>query len=235
MLAEAAGYTDHELWWEHQIEQRQDGRGLFAGIMEAMADAARHRRPAGGREARREAHMRQSIRAAQKEGFERIAVVCGAWHAPVLADHGSGEGRRGAAGEAATGQSRGDLDSLDQRPPGLPQRLRRGGHVARLVQPPVDRARPHTIRWLARAADVLREKTCLASSSNVIEAVRLADALAAMRDLPMPGLAELNEAIQTVLCGGDPRRWADPRPAGNRRGAGRGAGGNASRAAAARS
>src|SRR5947208_3555524 len=23
MLAEAAGYDDHELWWEHQIEQRQ--------------------------------------------------------------------------------------------------------------------------------------------------------------------------------------------------------------------
>src|SRR4051794_10214317 len=23
-LAEATGYTDHELWWEHQIEQRRD-------------------------------------------------------------------------------------------------------------------------------------------------------------------------------------------------------------------
>jgi len=28
--------------------------------------------------------MRQSIRAVEREGFERIAVVCGAWHAPVL-------------------------------------------------------------------------------------------------------------------------------------------------------
>src|SRR5678816_4774066 len=28
--------------------------------------------------------MRQSIRAATREGFDRIAVVCGAWHAPVL-------------------------------------------------------------------------------------------------------------------------------------------------------
>src|SRR4051812_837357 len=35
-LAEAAGYTDHELWWEHQIEQRRDATDLFAGIMEAM-------------------------------------------------------------------------------------------------------------------------------------------------------------------------------------------------------
>ena len=28
--------------------------------------------------------MRRCIRGAIKEGFDRIAVVCGAWHAPVL-------------------------------------------------------------------------------------------------------------------------------------------------------
>ncbi len=32
----------------------------------------------------REAHMRREIRAALKKGKERVAVVCGAWHAPVL-------------------------------------------------------------------------------------------------------------------------------------------------------
>ena len=32
----------------------------------------------------REAWMRKTIREAQKEGFARVAVVCGAWHAPVL-------------------------------------------------------------------------------------------------------------------------------------------------------
>ena len=36
-------------------------------------------------ERQREAWMRQSIRQAEKEGFARIAVVCGAWHAPALA------------------------------------------------------------------------------------------------------------------------------------------------------
>src|SRR6185503_14094565 len=38
------------------------------------------------RERLREAHMRQTIRAAQKQGFEKIAVVCGAWHGPALAN-----------------------------------------------------------------------------------------------------------------------------------------------------
>ncbi|MCA9218953.1 MAG: hypothetical protein KDA71_01425, partial [Planctomycetales bacterium] len=58
-------------------------------------------------------------------------------------------------------------------------------------------------RWLASAARLLREKDLDASSASVIEAVRLADALAALRDLRSPGLHELNEAILTVLCHGD--------------------------------
>ena len=33
----------------------------------------------------REAYMRKIMRKAQKDGFKKIAVVCGAWHAPVLA------------------------------------------------------------------------------------------------------------------------------------------------------
>jgi hypothetical protein len=90
-LARAAGYSDSERWWEHNVEHRRDSADLFAGILEAMTalrDAAvqsqlQTREPE--REAQREAWMRQTIRAAQKEGFQRIAVVCGVWHAPVLA------------------------------------------------------------------------------------------------------------------------------------------------------
>src|SRR5262249_53899599 len=37
----------------------------------------------------------------------------------------------------------------------------------------------------------------------VIEAVRLSNTLAALRDLPMPGLAECHESIETVLCNGN--------------------------------
>jgi hypothetical protein len=84
-LAEAAGYSDSELWWEHQIERRRDASGLFQAVLEAMR-ALRESAPADARpwEARREAAMRQAVRAAVKEGFARIAVVCGAWHAPAL-------------------------------------------------------------------------------------------------------------------------------------------------------
>lgn len=54
-----------------------------AEMMTALRDAAGPL--ADALEARREAHMRSAIRQAVKEGRERIAIVCGAWHVPVLA------------------------------------------------------------------------------------------------------------------------------------------------------
>ena len=85
LLAEEAGYSDGERWWEHMVETRGDSGDLFTAILEAMT-AVREEMPASGNpiEAKREAYMRKTIRAAEKEGFERIAVVCGAWHAPAL-------------------------------------------------------------------------------------------------------------------------------------------------------
>jgi hypothetical protein len=63
-----------------------------------------------------------------------------------------------------------------------------------------------TVRWSASAAALLRGEGLDASSASVIETVRLSESLAAMRDLPRPGLAELREAIQAVLCQGDAAR-----------------------------
>ena len=57
--------------------------------------------------------------------------------------------------------------------------------------------------WMARVAQLLREQDMDASSASVIEAVRLAEALAAMRERPVPGLPELNDATRAVLCFGN--------------------------------
>lgn len=87
-LAQAAGHADGESWWNHTVEERGDGEELFAAIAEAMTalradlgEQAQERDPIEARrEILREAHMRQRIRDAVKQGHERIAVVCGAWH-----------------------------------------------------------------------------------------------------------------------------------------------------------
>ncbi|HEX5503115.1 MAG TPA: DUF5682 family protein [Thermomicrobiales bacterium] len=204
LLAEAAGYADHELWWEHQIEQRQDATGLFAGIIEAMAELRAQAPPPEGEEARREAHMRQAIRAARREGYARIAVVCGAWHAPALADLGA------AKDDAALLKGLRKARVAATWIPWTNSRLSsRSGYGAGVRSPgwyehlwSADGG--GGVRWVARAAALLRADDLDAPSSNTIEAVRLAEALAALRGLPLPGLAEYHEAIQTALCGGDP-------------------------------
>ncbi len=203
MLAIAAGYTDHERWWEEQIEQRHDVTNLFESILEAMTALRADRLPKDDVEAQREASMRQAIRAAQKEGFQRIAVVCGAWHAPVLVEPGP------AKADAAL---LGGLKRIKVEATWIPwtnSRLSyRSGYGAGVTSPgwyehlwtAPDRI---SIRWITYAAHLLREQGLDASSASVIEAVRLGESLAALRDMPMPGLAELHEAIETVLCHGN--------------------------------
>jgi hypothetical protein len=208
LLAEAAGYTDRELWWEHQIEQRRDAAGLFEAILGAMSVVRAEARPhpderVGRREERREAFMRQRIRAAQKEGFQKIAVVCGAWHAPVLAELGPAKPDQAILK---------DLPKTKVTATWIPwthSRLSfRSGYGAGVASPgwyqhlwtSPDRA---PVRWVTQAARLLRAEDLDASPASIIEAVRLAESLATMRDLPMPGLYELQESIRAVLCHGE--------------------------------
>ncbi len=217
-LAQAAGYSDSERWWEHMMEHRREGDDIFAAILEAMTALREASLPSSlqrlepEREKQREAWMRQTIRAAQKEGFQRIAVVCGAWHAPALATMPSVKddtatlkglpkikvsatwipwthGRLAyASGYGAGVESPGWYDflwELNNRT----QKSLTAQHVA--------------THWLARVAKLLRAEDLDASSASVIETVRLAESLAALRGRPLPGLTELNEATQTVLCFGD--------------------------------
>ncbi len=207
-LALAAGYSDGERWWEHMVEQRRDSAGLFAAVLEAMTALreAEGMEPQNEREAQREAFMRQTLRAAQKEGYERIAVVCGAWHAPALAPERWPRAKSDA--ELLKG-----LPKIKVQATWVPWTNGRltyaSGYGAGIESPgwyahiweSTDRIAE---RWLARVARLLREQDLDASAASVIEAVRLAEALAALRDRPLPGLPELNEATQAVLCfGGD--------------------------------
>ncbi len=209
-LGRAAGYGDGEAWWNHMVEERIDGLELFDAIREAMTAlrAEAPRRERGERETRREAlreaYMRKTLRQAKKEGFQRIAVICGAWHVPAL--------------EAET-PAKQDNELLK----GLPKMKvaatwtpwtyanlsSRSGYGAGVTSPAWyehlwrsgkgDRA----IGWLTHAARLFREQDMDCSSAHIIEASRLATSLAALRERPRPGLPELYEALQTTVCMGD--------------------------------
>ncbi|WP_433336911.1 DUF5682 family protein [Spirillospora sp. CA-294931] len=206
-LARAAGYDDTERWWDDVVEHRgaaPDDPTPFTAIAEAMTelrDQLAGESPSR-REEQREAHMRRTLRRTLKEGHERVAVVCGAWHVPAL-----------LAKVPATQD--------DQTLRGLPKakvamtwvpwthgRLAdRSGYGAGVRSPgwyhhlftapdrPIE-------RWLTSAARVLREEDLHVSSAHVIEAVRLAGALAALRGRPLAGLDEVTEATRAVLCEG---------------------------------
>ena len=202
-LAEAAGFADPEQWWDVQVEQRHDASGLFESILEGMAALREGRTEDSPMEQRREAHMRATIRAAQKDGFERIAVVCGAWHAPALAELGPAK----ADTELLKGLPKVKV-SVTWIPWTYARLAFRSGYGAGVDSPGwVDHVWKHGGKapavWATLAARLLRDQDLDASAASVIEAVRLAHAAASLRELPAPGLAEMREAIQAVLCGGN--------------------------------
>jgi Family of unknown function (DUF5682) len=201
-LAEAAGHGDPERFWEDVVEHR-GGEQAFAAIADAMAALREATAPdtkPDVHEARREAQMRQAIRRATREGHERVAVVCGAWHAPALIRPGP------ATADAALlrGQAKRKV-TLTWVPWTYDRLSYRSGYGAGITSPGwYDHLYRHQgedvlVRWLAKTARLLRQEDIGISSAHVIEAVRLAEALAALRGRPLAGLPELTEATRAVL------------------------------------
>lgn len=216
LLAESAGFTDGERWWEYMVEQRQGDLSLFQGIQEAMTEVREllekeRKRPLSYRESLREAWMRRKIRVAQKQ-YKKIVVICGAWHVPAL------------AGDLAPQEDADEalLKNLAKTKvqatwvPWTNGRIsHRSGYGAGIYSPgwyehlwncseqAPQRARKISGGWLAKVAHLLRKEGIDVSTASVIESVRLTETLAALREKPLPGLEELNEAIIATFCFGD--------------------------------
>jgi Family of unknown function (DUF5682) len=206
-LAQAAGYDDPERWWDDVIESRLAGAPPFAALTEAMAELRAASPVPGARELRREAYMRQVLRAALRETDGVVAVVCGAWHAPALAGTLGGRGPTMSA-DAALLRGMAKRKAALAWVPWTHSRLAAAsGYGAGVASPGWYHhlfATPDqtVIRWMARVAAALREHDLPASTASVIEAVRLADTLATLRGRPLAGLAEVSEATLAVLCEG---------------------------------
>ena len=205
-LARLAGYDDPEAWWEDAVELRMEGEP-FEPLIEAIAMLRQSEPERDEWTLRREAHMRKVLRAARRAGHERVAVVCGAWHAPALT------GKPPTVKEDNALLAR--LPRVKTRMTWVPwthQRLSASsGYGAGVTSPGwyhhLFSCPDHqVVRWLTGAARCLREHDLPASSAHVIEATRLAEALAALRGRPMPGLEEINEATWSVLCEGHATR-----------------------------
>ncbi len=209
-LAAAAGYDDPERWWEDVVEH-VPGPAVFGALAEAIAVLRGEEPEPDAFDAVREAYMRKVLRRTIKDGYQRIAVICGAWHVPaLLAGAAAAAGAKLPAAAADDRLLRG-LPKVKAAMTWVPWTYGRlayaSGYGAGIRSPgwydhlfsagdqPIE-------RWLAKAAGVLRDEGVPASSAHVIESVRLAEALAALRGRPLAGLEEVTESARAVLCEG---------------------------------
>ncbi len=203
-LAQIAGFKDSERWWDFTFEYAESGMEIFA-LIEDMVGALRKEIIDQERETLlREAYMRNQIRNAIKNNFDRIAVICGAWHAPTLNDLSAFKQKDDNALLKGLKKIKTEATWI----PWTYERLARSGGYAAGVDSPAwydlifNSKKDSATRWLTKAARLLRKNGLDASSANIIEAVNLAKHLAALRDIPLPGLIELKEAALSTLCNG---------------------------------
>ena len=212
LMAELAGYTDSEAWWDATLERGHDDAPAVFDALLGMVRELRDTFPSASDDEnqRREAFMRTEIRKAVKTGAERIAVIVGAWHAPAVADvhkHKAGTDKALLRGLPKVKVAAAWV------PWSYPRLARSGGYGAGVASPAWyklvhDFPDGAVDRWMATAAKLLREEGYEASPALATEGVGLARTLATLRGHEQPGIAELEQALLGTLAAGRPERLA---------------------------
>jgi len=204
-LSDAAGFADSEKWWEHAFEYRKDNNDVFDAVAEAM-QALRESFPKKDQrlEQMREAYMRRAIREAEKEMFHTVAVICGAWHVPAL---------QAKVAQKDDNELLKGLPKVKTECTWIPWTSNRlsfySGYGAGINSPGWynhvwNHPNDDGTLWMTKVAHLFRKQQMDTSTAHIIEAVRLAEALASLRALSKAGLEEMNEAALSVFCNGEP-------------------------------
>jgi hypothetical protein len=211
-IARLAGEPDYETYWERHFEQLtekesyQEAAGAYGVELRAMEEfSTRH----GAENLVREAYMRRKIQEAIAGGVapEQIVVVTGAFHAsalgselPPISDEEFGRLRRRPSKMTLMPYSFFKLSSQSG--------YGAGNHAPAYFEMVWDsfnenRAATLPTLFLSSVVRELRASGTFRSTAEVIEGVRLAEAMAEMKN-SRPTLRELQDATITLLGQGDP-------------------------------
>ncbi|NME70480.1 DUF5682 family protein [Flammeovirga aprica] len=208
-LANAAGYSNSEEWWDQQFEQNSgSSEEHFEAVMYAM-EALREEGIPSTMEAEneiREAYMRNIIREAKNEMHHTIAIVCGAWHGPALKDDFSDSKKDNKILKTVPKRK---LKISATWIPWTNSRLSyASGYGAGITSPGWYEHQWKTkkdveISWLTKVANTYRKKDIDMSTAHIMEAYKLAVALATLRGHSFVNKQTLDEAVLSVMCMGD--------------------------------
>jgi hypothetical protein len=217
-IAVLAGEPDYETYWERQFEQlRADESYLnaarsYGAELRGMEDfSTRH----AAENLVREAYMRRKIQEAVAAGIkpDQIVVVTGAFHASAL----------GPELPPMTDEEFAGLRKRDSRMTLMPYSFfklsSQSGYGAGNHAPAYfemvwnafneNRAASLPTLFLTNVVRELRAGGTFRSTADVIEGVRLAEAMAGMKN-SLPTLRELQDAAVTLLGQGDPSVVREP-------------------------
>lgn len=209
-LEERTG-EEHDTFWERSFEQLEDWRAFQAAANtfgEQLRRTARDGKLRTARTLVREAYMKRVIREAVEAGIppERIFCVCGAFHVPGLRENAPMTDEELAALPRA--------DCIATLMPYSYYRLSsRSGYGAgnkapayfELLWDALCRSGPGDLPalYLTRLAAAHRKAGNLVSSAEVIEALRLARVLCALRGSRHPVLADLRDGAVAAMGHGN--------------------------------
>lgn len=210
--AQRSGEVDHETYWERNFEHNlsEDAYRLAAyefgsSLRELEEDQPRWR----AENLVREAFMRRKIEAAIAAGTapDKIVAVVGAFHAPVL----NGEHPAMTDGEFASLRRRSSKFTL--MPYSYFKLSTQSGYGAGNRAPAYfemlwdalseDNLQGLPSQYMASVARHLREAGNYRSTAEVIEGVRLANTLSALKDGLAPTLVDLRDAAITLIGHGE--------------------------------
>lgn len=216
-LAALAGEQDYDMYWERHYEHNmspgayQQAILAFSEQMRALTEPMESslKRTEYAYNAVREAYMLRQIQETIAAGHQpdKIVVVCGAYHAAALAN-------------GLNAMSDEELAALPTRSSKLTLMPYSYYRLSSMSGYGAGNNAPHyyELMWehitagtldqlpehyLSRAARLLREAGTHRSTAEVIEAVRLAQSLAALHNGSAPTLLDLRDAARTLLGQGE--------------------------------